>query len=371
MPKFSFFIFIFIFSNPKLINENLIKIKENSINSKRVLINDLDTGKTNSKKNLIIVSISDYDWNKIAIFFNSYSRANFENTDLVVYVNNIKENVINKIKSFGVKIIRIPEEYKKYSIINSRWKLYTDFLKQNKDKYNLIFTADAKDLFFQKDVFKFYQNIQKPFLGIALEDGFIGQSPENKEWTLKIYGEELFEKIKNERIICVDTVWGSIDKFCEFSEKMWEKLSSEWGKNKGLVDKYLVNVLIYHDKLYNDCIIFNDNIDGPVMTIALTNRVFINLDKDNNILNKKGDVAAVVHQYDRKEDLTQIVINKYYPDLNKIKIRNYFNHYLHVILLFIGCIICSFILGILYSLRYNNNKSKIFPFKKIEYDEGK
>ena len=48
------------------------------------------------------------------------------------------------------------------------------------------------------------------------------------------------------------------------------------------------------------------------MTIALTNRPFINLDKDNNILNAIGEVAAVAHQYDRFKDINKILKNKYY-----------------------------------------------------------
>ena len=48
------------------------------------------------------------------------------------------------------------------------------------------------------------------------------------------------------------------------------------------------------------------------MTIGLTKRENINLDSDNNILNMKGDIAAVIHQYDRKADITDIVKKKYY-----------------------------------------------------------
>ena len=58
--------------------------------------------------------------------------------------------------------------------------------------------------------------------------------------------------------------------------------------------------------MWNDCVIFSENRDGPVMTIAITNRAFINLDSNNNILNVNGEIASVVYQYDRKDDIAEM-----------------------------------------------------------------
>ena len=63
--------------------------------------------------------------------------------------------------------------------------------------------------------------------------------------------------------------------------------------------------------MFNDCLIKSDNKNGFVMTIALTNISNIILDHENNILNGKGKIAAVIHQYDRKPDLVRKVKNKY------------------------------------------------------------
>ena len=74
--------------------------------------------------------------------------------------------------------------------------------------------------------------------------------------------------------------------------------------------------------MWNDCIIFSNNINGPVMTVGLTNRVFLNFDEDDNILNIDGQIASVIHQYDRKEDINEMIIKKYYPEL--IEKRKFF-----------------------------------------------
>lgn len=73
--------------------------------------------KTNTKKNLLIVSITNYDWDKVAIFFNSYVQANFENTDFVVYVHNVTNEFVNKIESYGTIVIPFPDEFKNGNLL--------------------------------------------------------------------------------------------------------------------------------------------------------------------------------------------------------------------------------------------------------------
>ena len=266
------------------------------------------------KKNLLIGAITNYAWEYVAPFFKSYQRAGFENCDCVMFVANMSESTIEKIKSCGVTVLQIPDNIKNERIINSRWKIYEDFIKANPEKYNLVFTADVRDVFFQRDVFKLYENYRS-FLGIAIEDGDISDDPKyNKKWIIDAYGEDIYNMIAHERIFCVGTVWGTADKFCEFASIMWDKLGSDWARRKNVIEQGVSNYLIYHDKMFADSLIKSDNQSGYVMTIGLTKRENIKLDSNNNILNGKGEIAAVVHQYDRKIDIVWKVINKFCPE---------------------------------------------------------
>lgn len=114
----------------------------------------------------------------------------------------------------------------------------------------------------------------------------------------------------NERIFCVGSVWGTSDKFLIFAKTMWNRLSSganrEWG-----IEQAVGNFIIYHDKMFDDCLIKSNNTDGYIMTIGLTNSKNILLNLNFDILNGKGEVAAVVHQYDRLDVLKKIVESKY------------------------------------------------------------
>ena len=90
----------------------------------------------------------------------------------------------------------------------------------------------------------------------------------------KAYNKDIYESIKKERIICLGTVWGTVDKFAEFADAMWEKLNTEWAIKTKVIDQAVGNVIIHYDKLFKDCIIYSENRDGPVMTIALTNSFY-------------------------------------------------------------------------------------------------
>ena len=295
MSKFYFLIFLSIILNCRAVEEE------------KILVN-----KANSKKNLIIVAIINYDWDKIAVFFNSYVKAKFQNTDFVVYVDNVPEATINRLKSYGVIIIPFPEELKKVHIFSSRWACMSHFLRKNLDKYHLVFTSDVRDAFFQKDVFKYYEHIDKSFLGLAYENGFLSQESVNKKWIIDAFGEAYYKTFTTERVICMGTLWGTPDKVLQFSDKIFEILKTK----PKVIDQAIGNYIIYHLKMFENCSVISENADGPIMTIAITNRAFINLDKNQNIINGKGEIAAYIHQYDRFKDLTQIVNKKYYTKIN-------------------------------------------------------
>ena len=127
----------------------------------------------NNKKNLIIGYIFNYSWSKVRNYFISLAKVGFKNCDIVMFVKGMSEDTREKIKSFGVIIYPIPDNpFFDINPICYRWEVYANFLKENKDKYNMVFTCDIRDSIFQKDVFQFY-NYDKPFLGVILEDLFL------------------------------------------------------------------------------------------------------------------------------------------------------------------------------------------------------
>jgi hypothetical protein len=266
------------------------------------------------KKNLIIGAITNFNWQVVAPFFRSYQNAGFENCDCIMYVAKMSEETIEKIKSYGVIVYPILEKYLNLSIINYRWKLYEDYLNENDGKYKLVLTADLRDSIFQKNLFKLYEN-HKPFLGIAKEDLYLSESM-NRQWLETAYGVDIAKSLRNKRIFCIGTLWGTVDKFKEASNMLWKKLGSEWSTKLNVIEQGVFNYLIYVEHFLSDYLVVSDNESGPVMTIGPTHYKYITFDSCDNILNEKGEVAAVVHQYERKPYITRKIVKKYCPEFN-------------------------------------------------------
>ena len=265
------------------------------------------TEKHITKKNLIIGCIENYSLNIVLPFFKSLIYSKITNYDIVIFISKVTSELINYLKSIKVIIYKISEKYKHFPLLSLRWKLYIDFLKENKNKYNLVFHADIRDTIFQKDIFKSYENLG-PFLGVAIEDGILSEKV-NKKWIIDFVGEEKHKKIQKERIICFGTLWGTLNKFLDFSKILWQNLIQK----PFIIDQGIGNYLIYYEKILKEFIIKSDNY-GPVMTLGLTKRFNILTDNESNILNFGGEIASVIHQYDRKIDIRMSIINKYCPE---------------------------------------------------------
>ena len=273
----------------------------------------------------------------------------------------MSQTTISKIKSYGIIIKKIPENIKSGILINNyRWKIYGDFLCDNKDKYKIVFTSDIRDTFFQLDVFQFYNNYNS-FLGVAIEDGILTDQI-NKQWIINIYGLTIYEKIKNERIICSGTVWGTTDKFYEFSKMMWRPFEINRTLGRYIYDQGIANYLIYYDKKFNDSLVKSDNINGRVMTVGLSNDKDIKFDSENNVLNGKGEIAAVVHQYDRKPNIIEKVKRKYcykWFFIHFFRLIMRFQPFLLFIMIF-GIFIATFIIiKFLYDRKKKRKRTKI------------
>ena len=270
----------------------------------------------NSKKNLILGIITRYSLNMILPFFNSLIQANITNCDVVIFIKNVSESLVKYLKSIGVIVYKISNKYNNLPPTKIRWGLYKEYLEKMKNEYNLVFIADIRDTIFQKNIFQYYK-MNKSFIVVSIEDGTLNERF-NKNWITNFAGEERQKKIEKEKIICFGSILGTFDKILNLSNILWEKIKL----NTNSTDQGIGNYLFYYERIFNDCLIKSDNF-GPVMTVGLTTRQNIILDLDDNILNFKREIAAVVHQYDRKPELVIKVKNKYLQNNKKYETINY------------------------------------------------
>ena len=257
---------------------------------------------------------------KILPFLKSLIRSGIGNCDVVFFINQISETCINYLKSLGIILCEIPGKLDDPLIIYKyRWKFYRDYLIENKEKYNIVLSVDIRDTIIQNEFFKFYEN-SKPFIGYSFESANI-ENIINKDWIINNFGNKLLKTLENKRVINAGTIWGTLNEFYEFSNILYEKLSIY----PRVIDQTLANYLIYHEKILKKCLQIKSDEFGPVLTLGLTKRKNIILDEENNILNNNGQIASIVHQYNRHPDLKKIIKSKYCPELIKfVFIKNFF-----------------------------------------------
>ena len=352
------YIFIFIFIFIILTSFYLIKNIFNNNNSNA------------GKKNLIVGYVFNYSWDTVRNYFISLVKAGFQNCDVVMFVKGMSEETLEKIKSCGVITYPIPENNNPYLTPNShRWEVYANFLKENKDKYNMVFTTDIRDSIFQRDVFQFFDS-SKSFFGVFLEDNIIGHSELMKKWVLPLSSEAEFNYFYyNKTVICAGTIIGTPDKFIEFYNVFLEVASKIKTPDQGIL-----NYLVYRKNLFEDCLIIKDN-NYYVMTIGKTNRSNIILDSNDNILNFKGEIAAAIHQYDKNQDIidkmkikfddTNFNYSLYKEQIqNEMSTPNKINIKLYFIIIVIGIIICVIIyVFYIYKDNFTKNQEK---FRKVK-----
>ena len=98
------------------------------------------------KKNLIITIVVRYSWDKILPFIKSVIRISKRNFDIVIFISEVSQQVIDNLKSLGIIIYEISTKMKSaFYIFRHRWKIFADFLENNKNKYNIIIRLDIRD----------------------------------------------------------------------------------------------------------------------------------------------------------------------------------------------------------------------------------
>lgn len=124
---------------------------------------------------------------------------------------------------------------------------------------------------------------------------------------------------------------GSLDKIIELSSIVWKILNQSSYSRENWIDQAIINYVIYYKKKFaNDTIIRNENKDSPILTLGVAKNDSFIIDLEGNILNAKGEIAALVHQYDRHKNIEIIVLKKFCNDLMKKKYFFYFCIYIDV-----------------------------------------
>ena len=185
-----------------------------------------------------------------------------------------------------------------------------------------LFLLDAQDLMFQENPFPHLPGTIKKKLVIFEESNLksIGDDPSNRLWLREGHERKYLHKLGRRPVVCAGTIAGgqaAIETFCRAMVNQWDTSQCTiYGCDQGHVN-FLVhgNFLVGSPNIEE--VIIEHFGDSFVMSLALHIMYGQNLRKakllqggSDNILNKKGKLAAIVHQFGKDAELRKIFEGK-------------------------------------------------------------
>ena len=261
--------------------------------------------------NLVMTICMNYDYEIYERFISSLFDSIEKNIKLVIFIGKDDEIHLIRLKEIHKNIIYFIVDNKDEHIVNYRFKLYYDYLDNNKENYEYVFLCDSRDVLFQKNIF------EHPLISNNY-DLYIFEEETNNITIDKcrfnsLYIERSGLNIKNitynKNIICVGTILGNVkgtlSYLRNFNNILNNKVKTEnrelYGTDSG------INYYIIYGNLLKDINIYKcSNKDKLVYTMAFPN--YLNLIDYNFILNERNYICYnkeecyCVHQYDRLDN---------------------------------------------------------------------
>ena len=241
-----------------------------------------------------IHNISDFE--KIAPFVKSALIYAPYSYDIAIIVSDnassFPEYLSDQLSSFGVKVIR--DEKTENNMFIDRFKKYRNFLMNS--NYEKCLHVDVTDSYFQSNPFSYINGD----LCLTSEGISIGNETWNSNMIKGYYGSEVFEKIKNEYVICGGVVGGGVSNFIMLCDKIIE----EYGR-LGLdiysgIDQIILQKLIYLDNVLDKLTIL-----APGDNFCVHLHVFkhyphlinykINIQNSKSVFLEQGKKFSIVH----------------------------------------------------------------------------
>ena len=263
-------------------------------------------------KNLIMTTLINYNFDIHYRFIGTlYDSINDNNLDLVLFISKNDENhIIKIIKLLNKPIIYNIIDESDIHIVNLRFRLYYDYLNNNKN-YNLIFLCDSRDVIFQKNIFNhpIINNIYDLYFFYEESNNITIDKCKFNSLYVKKTKLDLFDSIYNKKIICAGTILGKINGILDYLFLFNNILDNEIEENdRNLygIDAGINYKIIYNNLLNHLTLKFCSNSHCLVYTMAFP--IHLNLINYNKLLNSNNqilynsNIVYCIHQYDRLND---------------------------------------------------------------------
>ena len=263
------------------------------------------------KNNLILSAAVGYDFEQVEFFLKSLRK--FYNQEVCLIIDYENSKFEKKLQDLNCNVIKTKINKKKIQF--ERYKIYLDYLENN--HYHQILLCDSRDIYFQDNPFNYSFNSEINFF---LEDQKIKNCQFNKNWIIKTYGKDEFNKVADKTILCSGTVLGNHKKIKEYLLLMCKNILKYKYKRRlkyALTfridpegrgcDQGHANFIVHNTMIDNFS--FYSNSKGPFATAYYLNK--LNFDKSSKLINENGKPYLLVHQYDKRWDIFSENVEKF------------------------------------------------------------
>ncbi|ADU62055.1 MAG: hypothetical protein KUA35_08075 [Pseudodesulfovibrio sp.] len=249
--------------------------------------------------NLILGLAAGYHYGDMRPFLASLGESGFRGV-CVLFVSPTTRD-LDRVGAHGVTVLPMPLPAGPDTLPANalRYFLYRDFLLGSAIRYRRILLTDVRDVIFQADPF---DAGWADGLNCVLEDPrtTISQCPHNSRWVRQHQGEGALASVADSPVSCSGTVVADHDAMLGYLDAMIRRLIPFTpGERMAGYDQGVHNVLVHTGALPS--LTLHDN-DGPVLTLASTAGEPA-VDAQGRVRNARGQIPAMVHQYDRKPSL--------------------------------------------------------------------
>lgn len=284
------------------------------------------------KKDLVIGSITGYDFSKIEPWVNSLDRSGFSGTKAMLCYNVDFDTVSQLIqRNYTVFAFAKDETHRRFyykdgfSIVVERFLHLWHFLKKYKGEYRYIITTDVKDVIFQTNPSVWLeQNIKDKKINVACESIKYKDEAWGKNNMTKSFGTTLYDHVKDNLIYNCGTLSGEFDTMLDLFLNIYMVCNStaHVTEGGGGPDQAALNILLGMEP-YKSITNFAMSEDGWAAQLGTTGPQ-VKVIYENYLVEKSpvfiDDIVytsdgkkpfALVHQYDRVPELKIKLDRKY------------------------------------------------------------
>ncbi len=237
--------------------------------------------------------------------------------DVVFFHSNIGTRTLKQLRGMGVMLVPFVSSFPHLNPILARhltrWAdnnrirtlgfscfrflLAYCYLKEFSEKYQYVMLTDIRDVIFQNDPFNFPLS-DKLCCFTEREDLALRQEPVDAFWMERAFDRSTLDQLGDNPIVCSGVTIGPPNLMIHYLEEMINLFMSAPGKGwetRPGIDQAIHNYLVHKGLLPGVKLYANNS--GPVFTAGLEDNISLN--EFGIILNKRGNVPNIVHQYDR------------------------------------------------------------------------